>query len=166
MKKYFEVTLEKESLIFSAAHFITFGEQELICEAIHGHNYRVACEVRGTLDQHACVIDFIWLRDRLQQLTARLDHHVLLPQHHAQISVREIDEHVEVQFEQRRWVFPAEEVVLLPIENTTAERLAEWMGEQILDEIQKLGSTQLSQLRLGVDENEGQWAWCCWENID
>lgn len=163
MKKYFEVTVEKESLIFSAAHFITFGEKELICEAIHGHNYRVACEVRGTLDQHACVIDFIWLRDRLQEFSSQLDHHVLLPQQHAQIHVREIDDHVEVQFEKRRWVFPANEVKLLPIENTTAERLAEWIGQQLFDEIQKLEGTQISLLRVGVDENEGQWAWCCWE---
>lgn len=165
MKKYFEVSVEKESLIFSAAHFITFGDQELICEAIHGHNYRVACHVRGSLDPHACVIDFIWLRDRLLEITSQLDHHVLLPQNHAQIHVREIDDHFEVQFEQRRWVFPAAEVTLLPIENTTAERLAEWIGQQLLTAIQKLGHTQISQLRLGVDENEGQWAWCCWDDV-
>ena len=64
MKKHFEVALQNESLIFSAAHFITFGDN--ICETLHGHNYRVACTIRGELDDHACVIDFIWLRDQLQ----------------------------------------------------------------------------------------------------
>lgn len=163
LKKHFEVSLEKETLIFSAAHFITFGKDPVICEAIHGHNYRVACEVQGTLDEHACVIDFIWLRDRLAKITSRLDHHVVLPSQHPQIRVSNADGHFEVRFDKRRWVFPENEVLLLPVDNTTAERLAEWIGNQLMEDLQTLDSSTFTRLRIGVDENEGQWAWCVWQ---
>ena len=59
MADKFHVRLEKEQLIFSAAHFITFNDD--ICERLHGHNYRVMAEVRGQLDNNQYVIDFIAL---------------------------------------------------------------------------------------------------------
>ncbi len=168
MPKTFTVELEKETLIFSAAHFITFSDQDgnPICESIHGHNYRVACRVSGLLDSHACVVDFIWLRDQLREITQKLDHHVLLPDSHPQIDVQEGDGHFEVKFQQRRWVFPAEDVALLPMDNTTAERLAEFIGQALMERIDKLDSVALSELAVGVDENEGQWAWCHWDQND
>ena len=35
----YRTELNKESMVFSAAHFITFNGN--ICESIHGHNYGV-----------------------------------------------------------------------------------------------------------------------------
>ena len=155
MKKTFRVEVEKESLIFSAAHFITFGDN--ICESIHGHNYRIACTVEGELDPHACVIDFIWLVDRLKEIAEKLDHHVLLPDRHPKIQVQESGEEVEVRFEQRRWVFPKQDVAILPMDNTTAERLAEFVAKQLMTNREMQA---VSRLAVGIDENEGQWAWC------
>lgn len=150
----FTVSLEKEQLIFSAAHFITFGDN--ICERLHGHNYRVACEVSGALNHQAYVIDFIALRDSLQQVVAELDHHVLLPLQHPTIRVTQLDGEVEARFENRRWLFPAEDCCLLPVDNTTAERLAEYIAGRILPVVQAQTS-ELQSLLVAVDENEGQW---------
>jgi 6-pyruvoyltetrahydropterin/6-carboxytetrahydropterin synthase len=162
MKKTFSVELEKEVLIFSAAHFITFDDHSgnEICESVHGHNYRVAARVTGKLDEHACVVDFIWLRDTLKKLVARLDHHILLPDSHPRIEVNHENDEFEVRYANRRWVFPEEDVALLPVDNTTAERLAEYLLEQLAKELEQLGGVSLDQLSVGVDENEGQWAWC------
>ena len=77
MSETYHVRLEKEHLIFSAAHFITFNGN--ICERLHGHNYRVFAEVHGPLDENAYVIDFIALRDTLKEIVNELDHHMLLP---------------------------------------------------------------------------------------
>lgn len=154
MPAQFTVSLEKEQLIFSAAHFITFGDN--ICERLHGHNYRVACEVTAAINPQAYVIDFIALRDALQQVVAELDHHVLLPTGHPTIRVAAGTREVEVQFEERRWVFPLEDCRLLPVDNTTAERLAEYIAQKILPVIQAQTS-QLAELVVAVDENEGQW---------
>ena len=43
----YRVLLQKEQLVFSAAHFITFAGD--ICECLHGHNYGVKAEVVGAV---------------------------------------------------------------------------------------------------------------------
>ena len=57
----YRVRVTKDHLVFSAAHFITFNGN--ICERLHGHNWRVAVEVAGPLDENSYVFDFIALRD-------------------------------------------------------------------------------------------------------
>jgi len=155
MAKRYCVKLEKEDLIFSAAHFITFNGN--VCERLHGHNYRVFAEVYGSLDENQYVVDFIALRDALKAITLQLDHHMLLPESHPLIEVKSDEKEVLVTFEQRRWVFPREDCVILPVNNTTAEQLAEWMGGQLLHSLKAQGITNIEKLIMGVDENEGQW---------
>ncbi|MCA9105490.1 MAG: 6-pyruvoyl tetrahydropterin synthase family protein [Planctomycetales bacterium] len=154
------VSLCKEQLIFSAAHFITFAGD--ICERIHGHNYRVKCEVRGPLDENHYVIDFIALRDGLLELTSALDHHVLLPDRHPLIRVADDGKEVTVTFRDKRWVFPSEDAIILPIPNTTAELLAKYLGAALLHRLKEKGLEQPRGLRMAVDENEGQWGIVEW----
>jgi 6-pyruvoyltetrahydropterin/6-carboxytetrahydropterin synthase len=156
MTKQYCVRLEKESLIFSAAHFITFAGN--ICERLHGHNYRVFAEIYGPLDENEYVIDFIALRDALQAITQELDHRMLLPKSHPMINVQADEKEVLVTFEDRRWVFPLDDCAILPMNNTTAERLAEYISERLMSALNTQGITNIQKLVLGVDENEGQWA--------
>lgn len=161
MSETYRVHLEKESLVFSAAHFITFGEN--ICERLHGHNYGVWVEVEAPLDENQYVIDFIYLRDTMQELTTALDHRVLLPANHPTINVEVGAIEVEARFEERRWVFPREDCVVLPVANTTAELLAKYLAEMLLDRLQQKPLPRPTQLRIGVDENHGQWAVYEWK---
>jgi 6-pyruvoyltetrahydropterin/6-carboxytetrahydropterin synthase len=162
VSEQFHVRILKESLIFSAAHFITFAGN--ICERLHGHNYKVAAEVFGPLDENQYVVDFIAVRDALQAIVARLDHHMLLPTEHPRIKVTADDDSVEVTFEERRWVFPRVDCVLLPVANTTAELLARHIGRQLLDALQKQAGVRPARLKVAVDECEGQWG--VWEIDD
>ncbi len=156
----FRVRVTKDHLVFSAAHFITFNGD--VCERLHGHNWRVAAEVAGPLDENRYVFDFIALRDGLQAIVDQLDHRMLLPAKHEMINVVTHEEanEVEVTFQNRRWVFPQEDCILLPIVNTTAEELAGWIGEQLRPTIQSQSTTQLELLQIEVEENFGQWAIC------
>jgi 6-pyruvoyltetrahydropterin/6-carboxytetrahydropterin synthase len=160
MSERYHVRLEKEQLIFSAAHFITFGDN--ICERLHGHNYRLMAEVEGPLGEHQYVVDFIALRDMLQEISSELDHHVLLPTEHPTIQVVADDQQVEVSFEDRRWVFPPGDCILLPVSNTTAELLARYIGQQLLERWEQRFQHRPQRLMIGVDENEGQWG--VWES--
>lgn len=158
----FRVRVTKDHLVFSAGHFITIttagGE---ICERIHGHNWRTAVEVAGLLDENGYVFDFIALRDALQGIIAELDHRMLLPLRHPRIEVNVGDSEVEARYAERRWVFPRDECVLLPIEQTTAELIARWIGGRLRD---ALGSNagRLDTMRIEVEENFGQWAMWEW----
>jgi len=158
MTAQYHVRLTKDFLVFSAAHFITFSGN--ICERLHGHNYRVAAEVYGPLDENHYVIDFIALRDTLRELVLELDHHVLLPDRHQTIRVVTGEQSVEATFEDRRWVFPRGDCVILPVENTTAELLARYLGQRLLDALQSRYGVRAQRVRMEVDECEGQWGIC------
>lgn len=154
----YRVSLEKEELVFSAAHFITFNGT--ICERIHGHNFGVRCDVYGPLDENQYVVDFIALRDSLKEIIVQLDHHVLLPTKHPAIRVDVGESEVTATFDDRRWVFPLEDCVLLPIENTTAELIARHIASLLLDKLVNDFHFKPERLTLGVDENNGQWGIC------
>ncbi len=154
----YRVRVTKDHLVFSAAHFITFNGN--VCERLHGHNWRTAVEVAGPLDKNRYVFDFIALRDALQTIVNELDHRVLLPTEHPAIRVRVSKDEVEATFENRRWVFPREDCILLPIENTTAELIARWIAERLCDAIPAADRDRLESLRIEVEENFGQWAVC------
>ncbi|MBI1346894.1 6-pyruvoyl tetrahydrobiopterin synthase [bacterium] len=154
----FRVRVTKDHLVFSAAHFITFNGN--ICERLHGHNWRVSVEVEGLLDENGYVFDFIALRDATQKLVNELDHRMLLPTQHPMIHVTADDREVTVRFEERRWVFPLEDCILLPIANTTAELIAHWMAGRLRTVIQAASKHYVDRLRVDVEENFGQWAGC------
>lgn len=154
----FGVRVMKDTLVFSAAHFITFNGS--ICERLHGHNWRVEAAIEGSLDENFYVFDFIALRDGLQALVHELDHRVLLPDRHRQIHVTLSAEEAEVTavFEKRRWVFPQEDCLILPIENTTAELISRWIAETLSCRLNLHAVPGLKRLRISVEENFGQWA--------
>ena len=151
----YRVRVTKDYLVFSAGHFITFNGNQ--CERLHGHNYGVEAEVRGSLDENQYVIDFIALRDALQKITIDLDHHMLLPTQHKMIKVTPDEKEVLVSFDDKRWIFPREDCVLLPIPNTTTELLAKYIGERLIEEIGSALTQNATLIRIAVDENNGQW---------
>lgn len=158
MSESYSVRMTKDYLVFSAAHFITFAGN--ICERLHGHNYRVSAEVPGPLDENHYVIDFIALRDTLKSIVDELDHHMLLPISHPQIKVVADDRSVEATFEDRRWVFPRGDCILLPVPNTTAELVGRYIGRRLLDALEARTGHRPAVLRIELDECFGQSAVC------
>jgi len=150
----YHVRMAKDYLVFSAAHFITYAGNT--CERLHGHNYRVSAEVHGPLDENQYVVDFILLRDELKNLVDELDHHMLLPTEHPRIQVAANDQSVEVTFEERRWMFPRGDCILLPVANTTAELLARYLGGRLTESLAARGAPPYERMRITVDECEGQ----------
>ncbi|MGG7377306.1 6-carboxytetrahydropterin synthase, partial [Escherichia coli] len=54
------------------------------------------------------------------------------------------------------YVFPTRDCALLPIQNSTAEMLAQYLGAQVREELGRSGHTHLTLLELEVEENYGQ----------
>lgn len=154
----FRVEVTKEQFVFSAAHFITFAGD--ICERLHGHNYGVRASVEGPLDENRYVVDFIALRDAILEQTGQLDHHVLLPSDHAEIKVTSDDKETTATFRERRWVFPNEDCVILPVINTTAEEIARVIAQRVIEKTKDQFGKSLTWLEVAVDENHGQWGVC------
>ncbi len=158
MTESYRVRITKDHLVFSAGHFITFNGN--ICERLHGHNYRVAAEVCGPLDENHYVVDFVALRQHLQRVVDELDHHMLLPTLHPMIHVVADEREVEARFADRRWVFPRGDCVLLPVPNTTSELLARHIAGRVAEALPSLGGDQVTAVHVEVDECFGQLAIC------
>ena len=148
-----QATLElaRADIGFAAAHFsIVDGK----AERLHGHNYRVRLRARGALRKDGSLIDFSVLKTALRMACAELDERMLVPISGHDIEVRQHDHEVIVQHASRRYVFPREDVRLLPIANTTCECLATY----ILGEVRAgLGAWPID-LELYVEESPGQGA--------
>ncbi len=156
----FKVRVTKDHLVFCSGHFISYEGDK--CERLHGHNYRTAVEVEGALDENFYVFDFIALKRRTKAITDELDHRVMLATRNPLIRVEEGPGSVRVRYRDREWVFPREDCVLLPIENTTAELLARHVGGRLLDDLRRHHQFTPAVLRVEVEENIGQsatWEW-------
>jgi len=150
------ITLERNTLRFSAAHFTTFGGE---CEPLHGHNYDLFVEIEGDLTEDSWVVDFTDAKRIVATICKQLDHRFLLPLRSTALNVDERKAEYEITFAGRRYVMPKSDVVALPIDNSTAERLAEWFAGEIGDRLQALGATNVHRLTVGVEEAPGQAGW-------
>lgn len=150
-------TVERNTLRFAAAHFATFNDQ---CEPLHGHNYDLLVQVDGALTADGWVVDFVELKRVAAALCQRLDHRFLLPLHNPHLSISESDDEYEVRFAARRYVIPKADTAALPIDNSTAERLAEWLAGRLAEELRARGAANISAITVGVEEAPGQIGWC------
>ncbi len=157
----YTVRVSKDYLVFCAGHFITYdGDQ---CERLHGHNYRVAVELDGDLDANHYVFDFIAFKRLTQAITDSLDHRMLLPTKSDLIRVEEREGSVHVRSGERRWMFPREDCVLLPIANTTAELLGQYIGQRLLESLRREKKHEPQAFQVEVEESFGQSATYRWE---
>ena len=155
----FRVSVSKDDLVFSSAHFITFAGHR--CEGLHGHNYRVRVTVDGELNaEDALVFDFIQLKRIMRQLCGEIDHLVLLPMKSSRIQVTD-GEVVAVSVDGTpRYTFPRADCALLPVQNTTAEMLAELLATRLKEALGAARTEIVRAIELEVEENFGQSAIC------
>jgi len=152
----YRVTVERNTLRFAAAHFATFGGQ---CEALHGHNYDVLIEVEGELTDDSWVVDFGLLKSIARELCAQLDHKFILQRDSRVLQIDEGKSNWKVRFQERGWVFPKSDVLPLPIDNTTAERLAEWFAGRLREQLVARGAANVTSITVGIEEMPGQAGW-------
>jgi len=157
----FSVTVAKDYLAFAAAHFITMRDHQ--CESLHGHNYRVGVSVEAALDPETrWVMDFSVLKEILRPMVKAVDHRVLVPTLSPKLTIEQRDGRVHLAvFGEPRYVFPERDCAMLPVENTTAEMLAEYFGKQIRTALESRAVHGLARLVVEIEESPGQSAY--WE---
>ncbi len=152
----YRVRVAKDYTVFAAAHFVTYDRDQ--SEPLHGHNYRAAVSIEGPLDENYYVFNFVPLKRKLRTITDSLDHHMLLATGNPVIDVQEDGDSYLVNQAGKRYVFPKDDVVLLPIPNTTAELLATWISQQLVDWLKETGVRGLTALEVEIEEVFGQTA--------
>lgn len=156
MRSDFKVTVSKDYLVFSSAHFITFRGHQ--CETLHGHNYRVGVTVEGSVDDETMfVVDFSILKKIIRKLTDEIDHKVLLPMKNPKLGFRvEGERRLVDYFGQHTYTFPLVDCAMMPIENTTAEMIAQYFAHRTREELGTMGIRNLTAIEMEVEESFGQ----------
>jgi 6-pyruvoyltetrahydropterin/6-carboxytetrahydropterin synthase len=152
--EYYSIFVEKDEFQFSAAHFVTFNSD---CEKLHGHNYRVSVKISGSICKTGLLFDFTILRKLTKQICKTLDHKILLPKHSHIIKITEKNRQIEVRINDKFYSFPETDVLLLPIENCSAELLAKYISIELERSLAR-HHLSLLEIEVGVSESTGQTA--------
>jgi 6-pyruvoyltetrahydropterin/6-carboxytetrahydropterin synthase len=143
-----------EGIRFAAAHFAT---QEGECEPLHGHSYEVTAEVQGGLTDDAWVVDFRLLRSLLREVCAGLDHRFILQRESPVLKIDNSGTAWEVRTPAGAgYVLPVADVAALPIDNSTAERLAEHLSAQLMRSLEERKASNIESVAVEVWEGFGQ----------
>ena len=94
----------------------------------------------------------------VRELLDSLDERFLIPGEHPVLthSVRE-DGICEIRYLDRYYAAPAEDVLVMPMNNTSSENLASWIGREVLRLLtERFGEVKTRELRVAVEETSGQ----------
>jgi 6-pyruvoyltetrahydropterin/6-carboxytetrahydropterin synthase len=157
MKEEIRVRVYGGKNSFAASHFLVeMGK----CERLHGHNYSVTVEVCGEPDSNGVVIDFNVLNPVVGEICNSLDHRVLIAKNDKRYKLSVGKSEVEVTFDDRRFVFPRKDCVILPVDATTVEKMSCFILGKIIKELNKGSNTTFKWIEVGVSEGSKQMALC------
>lgn len=124
---------------FAASHFLA-GHPT--CGHLHGHNYRVEIVCEGEPDDRGMVADFHDIRAAAAAVLDEVDHRTLLPGENDEVNVTVEGDEVRVTG-CKALVLPREDVVVLPVRNTTCEELVAWLHGRMTEHIPSLVNVRL-----------------------
>ena len=151
----YQIKIAKDALRFCAAHFATFLDGR--CESLHGHNYQVGITLDGKLaEPEGVIVDFIPLKRVIASILEQLDHHTLLATQNPLLKVTESDDEVEIRYNDRRWILPRCNCVLIPVTNTSTELLASWLTGEFIKSLPDETLAQIEAVTLELTETPGQ----------
>lgn len=144
----------REDHNFAAAHFLPeMGK----CERLHGHNYYVTVEISSAPGPDNTVIDFNSINPIIKRICDGLDHRILLARDDKRISLEVTELEVEARAGGKRFVFPREDCVMLPLPATTVELLAAHVCGLLAGELSAM-IPGLEWVEAGVKEGASQMA--------
>lgn len=151
----FSIKVYKEYFNFASSHFMIFKDGTR--EPLHGHNYRVKLRGNALELDNDMVFDFLDIKPIVREVCDQLDHHLLIPIQNKLIEVMEKESNVEIKTPDGSFFsIPKQDTLLLPIENTSVERIAVYLAHQIKEKVKAKFGFEFSELEIEVEETRGQ----------
>ncbi|MGJ3492968.1 queuosine biosynthesis protein QueD [Piscirickettsia salmonis] len=145
----------KERFHFCSAHFCIFSNRNK--ENLHGHNYYIDVEFSGEKIENGFLYPVADLKEIIQSTCDNLDEKVLIQGSSPYLTNEQSNEYITIYFNNKMlYKFPRDEVIILPIKNTTMECLAEYLLTNIKNNISRTINTNFSKISLGIAETQGQ----------
>ena len=157
-ERRFEVFVSKDSFKFNAAHFMAYDGFR---ERLHGHNYRVSVRVEGRLNADGYVIDFGDIKRAANTICEQMNERVLIPERSDCLRIERSDTEVSITCRDgSRFVLPAADCAFLPIAHSSAEELADYVCDRLLERLPALAARGVSAVEVAVAEAPPQEARC------
>jgi 6-pyruvoyltetrahydropterin/6-carboxytetrahydropterin synthase len=144
----------RSNIRFSSAHVIPEYEK---CGRIHGHTYAIHTIIEGEKDSKGIIIDFSLLKTILKKIANDLDHRVLIPAQSKSIQIKEETNQIMFDSLGKKYMFPKEDCIILPLNSTSAENLATYVLAELLKKLENI--KHIHSIEVGVDEGYGQGAY-------
>lgn len=155
---FFSVAIGKELLRFTAAHFIAFRGFR---EPLHGHTYQAQVTVSGPVGPDGYVVDFLVLKKIAEEECAHLHFRTLLPQQSDCLTIEASAEAVTVHCEDgSRFLFPRQDVCLLPIVHTSSEEIARYLLTRLRERLSATRGNSIQTIEVLIEDIPGQVAVC------
>lgn len=123
---------------FSAAHA---GVHDGEFEPLHGHTYQVALRLFGIVHADGMLIDFGEIKAALREVIVPLRRRTMIPGRTPEAVITSENNTLSIVAGRKRYVLPAEDVVVLPLVNTTTETIAGYLLDRILPYLHGYGLT-------------------------
>jgi 6-pyruvoyl-tetrahydropterin synthase len=126
-------------------------------EPLHGHNYRV--QIKGEAPQLSgdMVFDFLDIKPIVREVCDSLDHKLLIPKENKLLKIFSENKNYIIQTpDESYFSIPMSDTLLLPILNTSAERLAIYINEEIRKKVFSKFNYTFTSLEVEVEETPGQ----------
>jgi 6-pyruvoyltetrahydropterin/6-carboxytetrahydropterin synthase len=156
-----QLCIHKDELSFSAGHFTIFSATER--EQLHGHNYYVSVAFTVAISNNGLSFDYRHYKKILLKLCDQLDRHFLLPANSPFLNFEEDEQYYYGIYNSKKIPFLKEDVVILPITNTTIEELSHWFLEKLMTNKAELDTHSISEITLSVFNGPGQSASATWK---
>ena len=126
-------------------------------EPLHGHNYRVQIKGNALDLNDDMVFDFLDIKPIVREVCDSLDHKLLIPQNNPNLKIEQRDNnYLLTTRDESFFSIPRSDVLILPIENTSAERIAAYLAFEIRNKILDQYKFEFKELEIEVEETPGQ----------
>jgi 6-pyruvoyltetrahydropterin/6-carboxytetrahydropterin synthase len=155
---FFSVSIGKEMLRFTAAHFIAFRGFR---EPLHGHTYQAQVTVSGPVSPDGYVVDFLELKKIAAEECAQLHFRTLLPHQSDCLTIEEHGAAIAVHCEDgSHFLFPRQDVCLLPIVHTSSEEIAQYLIARLRERLRNVRGNSIQTIEVLIEDIPGQTAVC------
>jgi len=145
-----EIDGREAGIKFSASHMIP-GHSK--CGRLHGHSYSIRLVLHGEKGERGMVVDFLTVKQTLRAIAEEFDHRVILPGNCPHLKLK-LGEEVEATTQGKRYIFPAEDVVIIDAEESSTEEMARVILEMLLQRM--TFPANVKEVEIGIYEELGQ----------
>ncbi len=150
----YAIHLAKEPFKFSVSHFTIFSSEH--AERLHGHNYQVSVRIGvGQIDPKiGLAFDFNVVKPMIRKICDEMDERILVPEKSPFLKIHKEGTQIRVQFNHKKYEFPLEDTICLPLVNVTTEELARFVGESLRAGMKDLAGW--TKMEISIEETRGQ----------